>query len=55
MRIIIAHPSAATELKSELDATVDAPDAVAARLLADGFARLPDTKPRSASTNNEGA
>lgn len=55
MKITIAHPAAATELKSKLDATVEAPDDVAARLLADGFARLPDTKPRSASHNTEGA
>ena len=60
MKIIVAHPVAATALKSDLDAVVDVPADEAAIYLADGHARLPEGK-KSRSTaapsgaDNEGA
>ena len=49
MKIIVAHPLAATELGCDLDATVDIDDDRAASLIADGFARRPVKKSRSAT------
>ena len=55
MKIIVAHPLAAAETKSDLDATVEVDDATGARFLADGFARLPEGKKSRSTAAPSGA